>query len=428
MPTHLETGAALNNIFVGLDLGSCFVRAVIGEEIGEGKIEIIGTAQKLSAGLRNGVIVNRESAMECIKSCVEEAEQKAGYEVYSCITAIGGIQIDSMNSTGLVAIASHGKGAREINKSDIDRVLEAANAVNIPYDRKILHLIPQNYIIDGTSSCKNPLGNIAVRLEAEVHIITASKTAIANITQCVERAGYSVGGVMLKTLAAMHSVMGEDERELGSIIIDLGGGTTDVIVINNDAPICTVSVPVGGNLVTNDIAIVKGVSPATAEKIKIENGCCWEGAMEGDSEVIIPGVGGKAPEVCSRKEICMGIIEPRMREIFTMVRDEVINKANTTLSGNIILTGGGALMPGAVQLAEDVFGTSAVRLGVPGDYGGIQEEYRRPDFATAIGLVLGHLSNDMSTEDSGRKKEKKHRDGNGAGGENAFQKFLKKFF
>lgn len=418
----------MNNIFVGLDLGSCFVRAVIGEEIGEGKIEIIGTAQKPSAGLRNGVIVNRESAMECIKACVEEAEQKAGYEVYSCITAIGGIQIDSMNSTGLVAIASHGKGAREINRSDIDRVLEAANAVNIPYDRKILHLIPQNYIIDGTSSCKNPLGNIAVRLEAEVHIITASKTAIANITQCVERAGYSVGGVMLKTLAAMHAVMGEDERELGSIIIDLGGGTTDVIVINNDAPICTVSVPVGGNLVTNDIAIVKGISPATAEKIKIENGCCWEGAMEGGGEVIIPGAGGRAPEVCSREEICMGIIEPRMREIFTMVRDEVINKANTTLSGNIILTGGGALMPGAVQLAEDVFGTSAVRLGLPGDFGGIQEEYRRPDFATAIGLVLGHLSNDMNTEDSGRKKEKRQRDDNRARGESAFQKFLKKFF
>jgi cell division protein FtsA len=418
----------LNNIIVGLDLGTSFVRAVIGEVIGEGKVEIVGTAQKPSAGLRNGVIVNRESAMECIKSCIEEAEVNAGNEVYSCVTAIGGLQIDSMNSTGLVAIASHGKGAREINKNDVERVLDAANAVNIPYDRKMLHVIPQNYIIDGTASCKNPLGNLAVRLEAEVHIITASKTAVANMTQCIEHSGYGLDGVMLKTLAAMHAVMGEDERELGSIIIDLGGGTTDVIVINKDAPICTVSVPVGGNLVTNDIAIVKGISPATAEKIKIEHGCCWADAMGGDGEVIIPGAGGRPPEVCSRSEICLGIIEPRMREIFSMVRDEIINKANTTLSGNIILTGGGALMSGAVQLAEDVFGTSAVRLGIPGDLGGIQEKYRRPDFATAVGLVLGYLGDAVNNDDVSRKKEKKRKEGRSSDGESAFSKFLKKFF
>lgn len=418
----------MNNIIVGLDLGTSFVRAVIGEVIDEGKVEIIGTAQKPSSGLRNGVIVNRESAMECIKSCIEEAEQKAGYEVYSCVTAIGGLQIDSMNSTGLVAIASHGKGAREINKNDIERVLDAANAVNIPYDRKMLHVIPQNYIIDGTASCKNPLGNLAVRLEAEVHIVTASKTAVANMTQCIERAGYAIDGVMLKTLACMHAVMGEDERELGSIIIDLGGGTTDVIVINKDAPICTVSVPVGGNLVTNDIAIVKGISPSTAEKIKIEYGCCWADAMGGDSEVIIPGAGGRPPEVCERSEICLGIIEPRMREIFSMVRDEIINKANTTLSGNIILTGGGALMSGVVQLAEDVFGTSAVRLGLPGDFGGLQEEYRKPDYSTAVGLVLGYLGNDVSMSDTNGRKDKKRRDDSLGSGDSAFRKFLKKFF
>lgn len=428
IPVLLELELFLNNIIVGLDLGTSFVRTVIGEIIEEGKIEIIGTAQKPSAGFRNGVIVNRELAMECIRSCIEDAEISAGYEVYSCITCIGGSHIESINSTGLVAIASHGKGPREINKGDIERVLDAANAINIPMNRTMLHEIPQTYKIDGTDVCKNPLGNLAVRLEAEVHIVTASKTQVINMTQCIERAGYSLDGVMLKTLAAMHAVMGEDERELGSIIIDLGGGTTDVIVINKDAPVCTVSVPVGGNLVTNDIAIVKGTSPQIAEKIKLESGCCWADAMEGDGEVIIPGAGGRAPEVCSRSEICMGIIEPRMREIFSMVRDEIINKTNTTLSGNIILTGGGALMPGVVQLAEDVFGTSAVRLGTPGDFGGLQEQYRRPDFATAVGLVLGYLVDNPGGEDKKNKKDKKRKEDNDSGNENFFAKMMKKFF
>ena len=278
----------MNNIVVGLDLGTSFVRAVIGEVLDDNRVEIIGIAQKPSTGLRNGVIVNRESAMDCIKNCIEEAEQKAGYEVLSCVTAIGGLQIESVNSTGLVAIATHGKGPREINRNDIERVLDAANAVNIPMDRKMLHVIPQNYIVDDQTSYKNPLGTIAVRLSAEVHIVTASKTAIANITQCIEHSGYRLDNVMLKTLAAMHAVMAQDERELGSVLIDLGGGTTDVIVINKDAPICTVSIPVGGKLVTNDISIVKGVSPATAEQIKIQSGCCWLGLIETDDEVIIP--------------------------------------------------------------------------------------------------------------------------------------------
>ncbi|HAC31379.1 MAG TPA: cell division protein FtsA [Treponema sp.] len=413
----------MNNIVVGLDLGTSFVRAVIGEVLDDNRVEIIGIAQKPSTGLRNGVIVNRESAMDCIKNCIEEAEQKAGYEVLSCVTAIGGLQIESVNSTGLVAIATHGKGPREINRNDIERVLDAANAVNIPMDRKMLHVIPQNYIVDDQTSYKNPLGTIAVRLSAEVHIVTASKTAIANITQCIEHSGYRLDNVMLKTLAAMHAVMAQDERELGSVLIDLGGGTTDVIVINKDAPICTVSIPVGGKLVTNDISIVKGVSPATAEQIKIQSGCCWLGLIETDDEVIIPGAGGRDPEVSSRTEICQ-IIEPRMREIFTMVKDQIVNRANTTLAGNIILTGGGALMPGAVQLAEDVFGTTAVRLGIPGDFGGLQEEYRKPDYATAVGLVVGSI-NQLGGEvasDFKRREEKSSSKGS------AWSRFLKKFF
>ncbi len=428
IPAVYHQELSLNRIIVGLDIGSSFVRAVIGEVINDGensKIEIIGSAQRPSAGLRNGVIVNRDLAMECIRQCIENAEQKAGEEVTACVTAIGGTHIESMNSTGLVAIASHGKGQREVIRSDVERVLDAANAINIPMDRKMLHVIPQVYIIDDEMECKNPLGNIACRLSAKVHIITASKTGVANMTQCIERAGYGINNVMLNTLAGMHAVMGQDERELGSVLIDLGGGTTDAIVIKKDAPVCTVSIPIGGNLVTNDIATVKGTSPQAAEKIKIEQGCCWGGVMDGDGEVIIPRAGGRSPEVCSRSEICLGIIEPRMREILTMVRNEVINKADTTLAGNIILTGGGAMMPGIVQLTEDVFGTSAVRLGTPGDLGGLQEEYRRPDYATSIGLVLGY----MGEQDSGNKKG--NRDSEESSGEGIFAKvtgFLKNCF
>lgn len=416
----------MGNIIVGLDLGTSNVRTVIGEITEENKIEIIGTAQKPSAGLRNGIIVNRESAMECIKNCIEEAEQKAGYEVYSCVTAIGGQQVESQNSTGFLPIASHGKGPREINRLDIKNVLEASNSINIPFDRKMLHVIPQNFIIDGNLECKNPLGNLAVRLEADVLIITASKTAISNMTQCIERAGYSLDSVMLKTLASMHSVMDPEERDLGSIIIDLGGGTTDAIVVNKDAPVCTVSIPVGGNLVTNDIAVVKGVSAVNAEKIKIEDGCCWPDAIEEDREVIIPGAGGRPPEVSSRSEICE-IIQPRMEEIFTMIRDEILEKATMQLAGNIILTGGGALMPGAVQLAKNVFETESVRIGLPGDFGGIREEYRRPEFSTVVGLISGYFA-EFCTEENSRKKGRKGQSEKSSDSMGMFQKILKKFF
>lgn len=417
----------LTNIIVGLDIGTSYIRAVIGEVDDDGGVEIIGVAKKSSTGLRNGVIVNIEATIECIKQAIEEAEQKAGYEVISCVTGIGGVQIEGLNSKGLVAVSSRGKNNREINQSDVDRVLEAANAIQIPMDRKMLHVIPQDYIVDGIPGYKDPIHMIAVRLEAEVHIVTASRTAIQNITQCVERAGYQLDRVMLKTLACTQAVVGEDERELGSILIDLGGGTTDVLVILKDAPICTASISVGGNLVTNDISIVKGISTATAEKLKIESGCCWMPlAMEKNDEVLIPGLAGREPEQTNRAELC-GIIQPRMEEIFTMVRNEVIHRTNVMqLSGSVILTGGGAQIEGAVELAEKVFGTSSVRIGVPANFGGIEEEYRTAEYATAVGLVIAN-KNLVQTKG---KKEKRHREPerDKAAGESLWQKFKKSFF
>lgn len=416
----------LSDIIVGLDIGTSFIRVVIAE-VHDGGVEIIGVAKRSSTGLRNGVIVNIEATIECIKQAVEAAEQKAGYEVISCVTGIGGAQIEGMNSKGLVAVSAHGKNNREINESDVNRVLEAANAIQIPMDRKMLHVIPQDYIVDGVPGYKDPIHMIAVRLEAEVHIVTASRTAIQNITQCVERAGYQLDRVMLKSLACTQVVVGEDERELGSILIDVGGSMTDILVILKDAPICTASIPLGGNAVTNDISIVKGIATATAEKIKIESGCCWLPlALERNDEVLIPGLAGREPEQIDRKELCE-IIMPRMEEIFMMVRDAVVRRISVgQLMGSIILTGGGAQIEGAVELAERVFGTSSVRLGVPGNWGGIEEEYRQPEYATAVGLVVANrnLVQTKSRKDRRHRESERDRDA----GDSLWQKIKKSFF
>ncbi|MCH5288880.1 MAG: cell division protein FtsA [Treponema sp.] len=416
----------MSDIIVGLDIGTSFIRVVIAE-VHDGGVEIIGVAKRSSTGLRNGVIVNIEATIECIKQAVEAAEQKAGYEVISCVTGIGGAQIEGMNSKGLVAVSAHGKNNREINESDVNRVLEAANAIQIPMDRKMLHVIPQDYIVDGVPGYKDPIHMIAVRLEAEVHIVTASRTAIQNITQCVERAGYQLDRVMLKSLACTQVVVGEDERELGSILIDVGGSMTDILVILKDAPICTASIPLGGNAVTNDISIVKGIATATAEKIKIESGCCWLPlALERNDEVLIPGLAGREPEQIDRKELCE-IIMPRMEEIFMMVRDAVVRRISVgQLMGSIILTGGGAQIEGAVELAERVFGTSSVRLGVPGNWGGIEEEYRQPEYATAVGLVVANrnLVQTKSRKDRRHRESERDRDA----GDSLWQKIKKSFF
>lgn len=378
---------------VGLDIGTSAIRVAIGEIDEEtGKIRIAGTACKKSAGLRNGVIVNIEDAKEAIREAVEAAEQNAGTEVVSVVTAIGGPQIESQNSRGVVPVRTNGKNNKEITREDVDKVIENATAIIIPEDREKLHVIAQNYIVDGYGGIQDPIHRIGTRLEAEVHIVTAAKTIIQNLRLCISRSGYALGGVMLKTLAQTQSVCHEDEMELGSIIIDLGAGTTDVLVLLHGAPIGTASIEDGGNHVTNDIAIVTKIPVAAAEKIKIESGCCWVPSLKEDSEVIIPGVGGRAPEIIMRSELCE-IIQARMEIIFTKVRSAVIQNTNDTikqLSGNIILTGGGAQMEGVIDLAQAVFKTSSVRLGVPESLGGVEEDYRRPDFATAIGLVMAN--------------------------------------
>lgn len=418
-------------MIVGLDIGTSVIRVAIGEVDEEsGKVTIAGTASKKSAGLRNGVIVNIEDAKSVIKETIEAAELDAGVTVSSVITAIGGPQIESQNSRGIVAVRSNNGKSREITREDVERVIESSTAVPVSEDREKLHVIPQDYIVDGLGGIPDPIDRIGTRLEAKVHIVTAAKTIISNIRSCLTRAGYSLDGVMLKTLAQTQSVCQEDEMELGSIVIDLGAGTTDALVLLGGAPVGTASILVGGNLVTNDIAIVAGIPVAAAEKIKIESGCCWSPMIteKNDKEVIIPGVGGRAPEIVMQSQICQ-IIQARMEQIFVMVKSAIIKQTHDSikqLSGNIILTGGGAQMEGVVELAQNVFKTSSVRIGKPENLGGIQENYRRPDFATAIGLILANKN--LSTRKDNKKRTKRHTEKQNGNNEGVLTKIKKLFF
>ncbi len=378
----------MSDVVVGLDIGTSRIRAVIGEISESGVFQITGVGTGQSTGLRKGVVVNIENTVKTVSQAIEAAELMSGIEVSHCMIGIGGTHIDGLNSRGVVAVTGKGRDNREIGQEDINRVIDAAKAVVIPMDRQVIHVIPQSYIVDEQRGIKDPRNMIGVRLESEVHIITGSVTSVQNLVKCVNRASLDVDGYMFHSLAAVKAVMSEEERELGSILIDLGGGTTDVLVIADGAPLLTAVLPVGGIQVTNDISIVKGISVETAERIKMDAGCCWLPLIEENEEVIIPGVGGRPPVVIPRSEICE-IVQPRMAEIFGMINERIQSVTRSRqLSGNVVLTGGGALLPGVVELASEVFNTQAVRIGIPGNFGGLTSEYRSPDYATVIGLVL----------------------------------------
>lgn len=420
----------MSDIIVGLDIGNSFIRTAIGEFTENDTIQIVGKGKVPSPGLRNGTIVNIEATMEAVKKSVEEAEMVSGYEVQSCVTAIGGSQIESENSRGVANVSSKGNSVREITDEDMSRAIDISRVKALPPDRQILHVIPRSYTVDEQDGIKNPRNMLGVRLEAETHLVTGSGTSLKNLQKCINRAGYMVDGIMLKTLAATQAVMTEDELELGSILIDLGGGTTDALVHMGGAPICTLSIPVGGVYATNDIATVKGIPFDTAERIKLKSGCCWEPLIDEVEEVIIPGVGGRGPEVIYRNEICQ-ILQARMEEVLNMVRAEIVRKTRLTqLAGNVVLVGGGAQLPGIAELAQHVFRTTAVRLGVPGNLGGVVDEYRTPEYATAVGLVVGNapLRRRIDT-----KRNNKYNEGDGAkksGGKlgEKLSRFLGEFF
>ncbi|MBR5866502.1 MAG: cell division protein FtsA [Spirochaetaceae bacterium] len=420
----------MSDIIVGLDIGYSFIRIVVGEFTENDTIQIVGTSKVPSPGLRNGTIPNIEATLEAIKIAIGDVEMISGYEVHSCVCSIGGSHIESENSKGVATVSNKGNSNREITEEDMARAIDISKVKALPPDRQIIHVIPRSYIVDGQEGIRDPKNMLGVRLEAESHLVTGSSTSIGNVQKCLRRGDYTVDRIMLKTLAATQAVMTEDELELGSILIDLGGGSTDVLVLIGGSPICALSIPVGSSYATNDIAYIKGISFETAESIKLKSGCCWEPLLDEAEEVIIPGVGGRSPEAISRNEICQ-ILQARMEEIFNMVRSEIVKKTKiTSLSGNVVLVGGGSQLPGISELAQHVFKTTSVRLGVPGNLGGIVDEYRKPEYATAVGLVVGNtdLRKRIDT-----KRNNKYNDSNTSkkGGENFGEKlsrFLGEFF
>ncbi|ULQ60168.1 cell division protein FtsA [Brucepastera parasyntrophica] len=378
----------MSDYVVGLDIGTSKVRAIIGEISDDGVFHVTGVGSSPSTGLRKGVVVNIENTVASISQAIETAEMMSGVEVTHCLIGVGGTHIEGINSRGVVAVSGRGRDNREIGKEDINRVIDAAKAIVIPMDRKMLHVVPQSYIVDDQKGIKDPRNMIGVRLEAEVHIITGSATSIKILENSVNRANLLIDAHMFNGLAAVKAVMTEEESELGSIMIDLGGGTTTVLVMAGGAPLYTAVLPVGGIQVTNDISIVKGISAETAEKIKVDEGCCWMPLIEENEEVLLPGVGGRPPLVIPRSEICE-IIQPRMAEILTMVHEKIKGIIHSRpFSGNVVITGGGANLPGVVELASEIFDTQAIRIGFPGNYGGLTGDYRSPDYATVIGLFL----------------------------------------
>ncbi len=409
----------VDDLIVGLDIGTTKVCAVIGELNETGRIEIVGIGTAASDGLRKGVVINIESTLKAVTKAIEAAEMMSGREVGSVITGIAGAHVEGINSRGVVAVSGRD---REINEEDIRRVIDAARAVVIPMDREVLHVVPQEFIVDDQGGIKNPLDMIGIRLEAEVHIITGSVTSAQNLLKCVNRAGFRVEDIVLESIASSRAVLSNEEKELGVLMIDLGGGTTDALLFVGGSPHYTDVVAVGGQQVTSDISIVLKTPVEFAEKLKIQSGCCYMPLVDPSEEILLPGVGGWPTASIPRTELSK-IIQPRMAETFALIREKMMKKGYLNhLRGGVVLTGGGSMMPGAAELAKEIFGVPA-RIGYPFELGGLVPEYRNPMYATAVGLVI--YGNEISSHGNDIQSAAK-RSGKSIG--NRFRNWMKEFF
>ena len=369
------------DIVVGLDIGTTKICAVVGEVSGDG-ISIIGIGTHPSIGLRKGVVVNIETTVESIKKAVEEAELMAGCEISSVYTGIAGGHITGFNSRGIVAI----KGS-EITPQDVERVIDAARAVAIPMDREVIHVLPQEYIVDDQPGIQNPIGMSAVRLEAKIHIVTGAVTSAHNIVKCANRAGLDVCDIVLESLASGEAVLSDEEKQLGTALLDLGGGTTDLAIFSGKNIKHTFVLALGGDNLTNDIAIGLRCPHPEAEKMKKRYGNCVAKSIQADETIEVPGVNGREARKLPR-QILGEILEPRMEEIFSMVNQEIYRAGmeNMVPSG-MVLTGGTALLEGVTEIAESVF-SLPTRIGTPQGLRGLADVVNNPMYATGVGLVL----------------------------------------
>jgi len=370
------------NLIVGLDIGTSKVVAIVAELAPDGRLEVIGMGSHESKGLKKGVVVNIEATVNAIQRALEEAELMADCKIQRVYTGIAGSHIRSFNSTGMVPIRDG-----EVTPMDVDRVIETARAMPIPTDQQVLHILTQEFIIDGQDGVREPLGMSGVRLEVKVHIVTGAVSAAQNIVKCVRRCGLEVSDLILQPLASSLAVLTEDEKELGVCLVDIGGGTTDVAIFREGAIRHTAVIPIAGDQITNDIAMALRTPTQEAEELKLRHGCSLRQLADALETIEVPGVGDRPPRELSRQTLAE-VIEPRVEELYSLVQ-KVLRESGyeELLSSGIVLTGGSSVMQGMVELGEEIF-HMPVRLGVPRYAGGLSDVIRSPRYSTAVGLLL----------------------------------------
>jgi len=370
------------NLIVGLDIGTSKVAAIVGELTSDGNIEIIGIGSTPSRGLKKGVVVNLESTVQSIQRAIEEAELMAGCQIKSVYAGIAGSHIKSLNSHGIVAIKD-----KEVTQYDIDRVIDSARAVAIPADQKILHILPQEFVIDLQEGIKEPIGMSGIRLEAKVHMVTGSVSAAQNIVKCIRRCGLEVDDIVLEQLASCNSVLTEDEKDLGVCLIDIGGGTTDIAIFVEGAIKHTAVIPIAGDQVTNDIAVALRTPTLNAEEIKRKYACALTQLAAVDGVIEVPSIGDRAPRKISTQNLAE-IIEPRYEELMLLVQSELRRTGfEELIAAGIVLTGGSSKVLGLIELAEEIF-HMPVRMGGPQNVTGLTEVVKNPIHSTGVGLLM----------------------------------------
>ena len=369
-------------MLVGLDIGTSKIVCIVGEMGVDGTIEIVGLGSHPSRGMKKGVVVNIESTVQSIRRAVEEAELMAGCTIHSVYAGIAGSHIQSMNSHGIVAVRD-----REVTPADIERVIDAAQAVAIPQDQRILHVLPQEYVVDNQEGIKEPIGMSGVRLEAKVHLVTGAVNAAQNIERCVQRCGLQTDAIILEQLASSYAVLTDDERELGVCLVDIGGGTTDIAIFTEGAIRHTAVIPIAGDQVTNDIAMALRTPTQHAEKIKIKYACALTQLAKADETIKVPSVGDRPPRDLSRQSLAE-VVEPRYDELFTLIQAELRRSGfEDMVAAGIVLTGGTAKMEGVVDLAEEIF-HMPVRLARPQGVSCLTDVINNPIYSTGVGLLL----------------------------------------
>jgi len=369
-------------VLVGIDVGTSKVCALIGEVSRDGKLTIMGHGTVPASGLKKGVVVNIDQTVRSIADAVERAERLSGWKIDRAFVSVGGPHVESLNSTGQVAVTAH---HREVTREDVNRAIEVARAVSIPSNREVLHVERRGFIVDGQEGVKDPLGMSALRLEVETHIVTASATAVQNLSKCIQAAGVKIDELVVGSLASAEAVVTETEKDLGVAVADIGAGTIDLALFSDGSPFHTSVLPVGGNNVTNDIASVLMTSLQVAEEVKVSQGSCDLRAIGDDDTINVTVLGEEAGRTLVRREVCE-IIEARMRETFEMLRGEMAGAGPGRLPAGIILTGGASQLAGMAELGRDVL-QMPVRVAAPTGIGGLVDTLLNPGYATGVGLL-----------------------------------------